>query len=168
MSDLELRIQRLESKAALQDLIARYFVASDDDDFATLATLFSETATFHAHGQSPLLGPERIVGFIREARTHMGLTIHTPNWTLFEFQNEDHATGKVGAHLELAMGGRSLFGAARYLDTYVRENGIWRFSSRRFQVIHIGTWEDVGTSLTESRCVRWPGGEPHGSEHQLK
>ena len=32
MSDIESRIRRLEDRAELQDLVVKYFVASDDDD----------------------------------------------------------------------------------------------------------------------------------------
>lgn len=164
MTDLKRRLRSLEDRAALQDLIVRYFVASDDDDYPTLAGQFSADATFEAGGQVVAQGGAGITAFIREARSHMGLTIHTPNYSLFEFDGENRATGLVGAHLELSMAGKSLFGAVRYQDRYVRQADRWLFGERVFQVIHIGPWDDVGRSLTELLPVRWPGMPPGPSQ----
>lgn len=164
MSDFESRLRSLENRAALQDLIVRYFLASDDDDYLTLASQFSAKATFNAGGQTVADSCDAVIAFLREARKSMGLTIHTPDYSLFDFQDDDHATGLVGAHLELAIVGKSLFGAVRYNDRYVRHDGRWLFEARTFQVIHIGPWEEIGRSLTEPLRVRWPGVEPKPSE----
>lgn len=164
MTDLESRLRSLENRASLQDLVVRYFVASDDDDYLTLASQFSADATFNAAGQTVAEGCEAVIAFIRSARENMGLTIHTPDFSLFDFQDGDHATGLVGAHLELSIAGKSLFGAVRYKDRYFRQDGRWLFQARTLQVIHIGPWEEIGRSLTEPLRVRWPGVEPQPSE----
>ncbi len=164
MSDLEKRLRRLEDRAELQDLVVRYFVAADDDNYIALAATFSSDAVFEAGGFHGGSSREEIVEFIRNDRRSMGPTIHTPNFTLFEFPGEDHATGLVGAHLELSRGGRTLFGAVRYEDEYVRAEGRWRIRRRRMLAIHIGPWEEVGTSLTADLRVRWPGADPQRAD----
>jgi len=160
VSDLEQRIRRLEDRAELQDLVVRYFVAADDDDYEDLGATFATNGEFSAGGFPGGTSREEVVDFIREDRKNMGVTIHTPNYALFTFDGDDEASGVVGAHLELARGGKSLFGAVRYIDDYVREDGAWRIRKREMLAIHVGPWEDVATSLTSENRVRWPGFDP--------
>lgn len=168
MTDLERRIRRLEDRAELQDLVVHYFIASDDDDYEMLATTFAPDGTFSAGGFEGASGRDAVVESLRSSRKLMGATVHTPNYALFEFQDDDHATGSVGAHLELSMAGRTLFGAVRYTDAYVRIDGRWQIQCRDMRTIHIGPWEDVGTSLTSELCVRWPGFDPLPSDYPKK
>ena len=133
MSDLERRIRRMEDRAELQDLVVRYFIASDDDDYATLAATFAIDGTFCAGSFPGGAGREAVVECLRSGRSMMGPTVHTPNYALFTFQDDDHATGQVGAHLELSIGGRTVFGAVRYIDAYVRAEGRWQFKSRNMR-----------------------------------
>ncbi|SEO98041.1 nuclear transport factor 2 family protein [Amycolatopsis saalfeldensis] len=160
MPDLEARIRRLEDRAEIGDLVLRYFLAADDDDWAALGATFAEDGSFSA-GAFPG-GDDRasVVEFIRADRQHMGVTVHTRNTTLLTFTDEDHADGVVGAHLELARGGTTVYGAVRYYDTYERTADGWKIKSRKMAVIHVGPWDQVGTSLTAPDRARWPGAEP--------
>lgn len=164
MSALAERLRRLEDRAELQDLVVRYFLACDDDDYAALSKTFAAKASFSASGFVGGSSRDEIVAFLKADRQNMGRTIHTPNYTLLEFETDDRAKGLVGAHLELSRGGKSLYGAVRYRDTYVREDGEWRILDREMLTIHVGPWEDVATSLTSDNCVRWPGAEPARSD----
>lgn len=168
MTDFEQRLRRLEDRAELQDLAVRYFLASDFDDYDAIAGCYSADAVFAAGGFEGATGPSGIADMIRQARTNFGTTIHTPDYSLIEFQDDDHATGLVGAHLEIATGGKSVFGAVRYEDVYVREDGKWKFSKRNMRSVHVGPWEEVGTSLTSELPVRWPGAEPAPSDYAGK
>ena len=158
--DLAARIQRLEDRAALQDLVVRYFVAADDNDLETIAASFAKDAQFLTSGFVCGSDRDSIVEFIRMSREHMGATIHTPNYTLLTFTDDANATGVVGAHLELAMGATTVFGAVRYLDNYARTETGWCFARREMVTIHVGDWNDVAGSLTNELRVRWPGQEP--------
>ena len=168
MSDLERRIRRIEDRAELQDLVVRYFIASDDDDYATLAATFAIDGTFSAGSFPGGAGREAVVECLRSGRSMMGPTVHTPNYALFTFQDDDHATGQVGAHLELSIGGRTVFGAVRYIDKYARAEGRWQFKSRNMRTIHMGPWEEAATSLTTELNVRWPGIPPMASDFPKK
>jgi hypothetical protein len=160
MSDLEQRIRRLEDRAELHDLVVRYFMAADDDDYEALGATFASDGEFRAGGFPGGSSRQEVVDFIREDRKSMGVTVHTHNYALIEFKGDDEASGVVGAHLELARGGKSLYGAVRYVDDYVREDGSWRIRKREMLAIHVGPWEDVATSLTAENRVRWPGYDP--------
>jgi 3-phenylpropionate/cinnamic acid dioxygenase small subunit len=164
MPDLERRIRRLEDRAELQDLLVKYFLAADDDDYPALAETFARDATFTAGGFDGGSSRTEIVEFIRADRRTMGPTIHTLNYSLFSFQDDDHSKGVVGAHLELSRGGSTLFGAVRYADAYVREEGRWRIRHRNMLMIHVGPWEQVGSSLTCELRVRWPGAAPQKAD----
>ncbi|MFF2850303.1 nuclear transport factor 2 family protein [Streptomyces sp. NPDC058001] len=161
MSDLEARIRRLEDRAELEDLVIRYFVAADDDDMDTLGAAFAEDAEFVIGGGfSGGSSRAAIVDFIRGDRKNMGVTVHTQNFTLLTFGDDDHASGVIGAHLELARGGTTVYGAVRYLDDYVRTAEGWKIKRREMATVHVGPWDDVATSLTSELRSRWPGQEP--------
>ena len=51
-----------------------------------------------------------------------------------------------------------MFAAVRYEDVYVREDDMWRFTSRKMRTVHAGPWAEVGTSLTAELPIRRPGG----------
>jgi len=161
---LEDRVRKLEDRAAIQDLVAFYFQATDDDDAAGLAACFTRDARFLASGFEGGKGREGIVAFLGEARSAMQQTVHTPNYVHIAFQGNDAATGTVMAHLEIGIGGTTIFAAVRYLDEYRREDGAWRIASREMRAVHVGPWADVGTSLTDPLNVRWPGAEPAPSD----
>lgn len=160
MPNIERRLKKLEDRAELQDLAVRYFVATDDDDYATMEALFAPDAVFRAGGFTGGTDRATVMAFLRNARANMGVTIHTPHYSLITFIDENRATGVVGAHLEIAMGGESLFGAVRYYDEYIRLDGKWHFAKRDMLTIHMGPWEQVATSLTAAMRVRWPGSDP--------
>jgi len=160
MSDLEMRLKRLEDRIELQDLVVRYAIAADDDEYDTLENSFAKHGTFSGPGFSGGSNREEVMDFVRTFRMNMGPTIHTPDFALFSFQSADQATGVVGAHIEFSCAGQTLFGAFRYYDEYIREDGQWRFASRRLLTIHVGPWDDIGTSLTDEHNIRWPGSEP--------
>lgn len=164
MPNWEQRIQRLEDRASLQDLAVRYFLATDDDDFTALADCFAPDATFKASGFAGGQGRDAIMDFLNEARRHMGQTVHSLNMVQLEFGQDGDAAGVVTAHLELGMAGQSLYGAVRYYDQYRRIDGVWRIASREMKIVHIGGWQDVATSLSEQRNIRWPGAEPQETD----
>ncbi|MDF2443077.1 MAG: hypothetical protein JWR01_1280 [Subtercola sp.] len=159
MTDLEARLRRLEDRVAIADLSTRYFLASDFDDYEAIKNAFVENGKFSADGFESGSTNQEISDGIRSARSNFGKrTIHTPHYSLVEFVDDDHATGLVGAHLEISVGGTSVYGAVRYEDAYVRDGEVWKFTSRSMRTIFALPWAEVGESLTSSTPVRWPGG----------
>ena len=168
MSDIADRLARLEDRAELQDLIVRFFLAADNDDTAGLAAAFADDARFSISGWTGGSTRAEVVAFLVGEREKMGLTVHTPNYALFTFTDADRASGLVGAHLELVCGGTSVFGAVRYQDEYVRQDGAWRILSRDMRTIHIAPWAEVGEAFASGRPVRWPGVNPAPSDFPRK
>ncbi len=165
LATLENRIRRLEDRAELQDLVATYFRATDDDDYAVLADCFAPDATFAASGfDGGEGGRDAVMAFLRSARSGMGQTVHTPNYVQLEFESEDAASGMVAAHLELGMREDTVYAAVRYCDRYRRVNGCWKIAHREMRAIHVGAWREVNSSLSTPLNVRWPGAEPMPSD----
>ena len=165
---LEERVRRLEDRAELNDLVVAYFLASDGDDLASVGSSFTETATFSTSGVLAGEGRERIVAFIAEARTHMGLTIHTPHYAQFTVPAPDVARGLVGAHLELVLGGTAVYGAVRYVDEYRRTADGWRIHARDMRTISMAPWSEAGEAFASDTPVRWPGAPPSPSDFARK
>ena len=168
MAPLEERIRKLEDRAEIQDLVARYFKATDDDDDATLADCFTRDTRFIATGFEGGAGRESVLVFLKAARSNMQQTVHTPNYTHIAFTGSNDADGTVMAHLEIGIGGTTVYGAVRYLDRYRREDGHWRIASREMRAVHLGGWDLVAGSMTDPRNVRWPGSEPAPSDFPRK
>lgn len=163
--DLEQRVRRLEDKSDINDLVVRYFLAADDDDFEGVAASFTADAVFSSSGIVSGAGRDAIVEFIRQARSQMGLTIHTPHYVHITFRDDGGtASGWVGAHLELDLGGKAVLGAVRYVDEYVRSDGNWLIQSRDMRTIYIAPWLEVGEAFASSNPVRWPGLDASQSE----
>lgn len=164
MATLEERVRRLEDRAELQDLVAAYFRAVDDDDYDAVGNCFTEDAEFVASGFDGDKTRDAVVAFLMLARAGMGQTVHTPNYVQLEFLDEGEATGLVGAHLELGLGEQTHFGAVRYIDRYRKSEGRWQIARREMKAIHMAPWSLVETSLTSALNVRWPGAEPLPSD----
>ena len=165
---LEDRLKRLEDRAELNDLVVRYFLAADDDDLQGVGDSFTDTATFSSSGNLAGEGRANIVQFIAASRQHMGLTIHTPHYAQLTFDGPDSAKGLVGAHLELVLGGKAIYGAVRYVDEYRRTAAGWRIHSRDMRVVHIAPWLEVGEAFESDAPVRWPGASPAPTDFPRK
>lgn len=164
MSELEQRIARLEGRASINDLVVRYFLAADGDDLDGVRDCFTADAVFSASGVACGEGAAGIAEFIRTARQGMGLTLHTPHYVHCNFDGADQATGLVGAHLELVLGGTACYGAVRYVDRYRRDGGAWRIMTRDMRTVFMAPWAEVGPALASDTPVIWPGAAPMASD----
>lgn len=168
MPDIESRVGRLEDRAALQDLVVRYFLACVDDDLAAVGDAFTADGSFSISGFMGGASRDEVVAFLTDQRSRMGLTVHTPNYALFTFTGASSARGLVGAHLELVFGADSVFGAVRYADEYVRESDGWRIRSRDMRTTYMAPWSEVGRTFASPLPVAWPGFDPVASDHPRK
>lgn len=146
------RLARLEARAEIQELVMRYFLACDDRDYATVAALFTDDATF---GDSS--GREAVVERLRSQQAAFGATIHSGHGTVIDFEGTDAASGVVLAHCEIATAGTTTVGAMRYYDSYSRRDGRWLFSARRIAFYYLCPWHEGGSSLTALNRKRVPG-----------
>lgn len=125
MNELEQRIDRIESRQAIGDLLAAYCSTIDAKDAAALGTLFAEDAHF-----GELRGRKAIVDFFVGWMADWGPSFHYPHALTLNFTANDVASGVVTGHAEQRKGDEVWVMAIRYSDGYRREGGRWLFTRR--------------------------------------
>ena len=128
--DLEARVDRLESLAAIEQLARRYAYSLDGRDIDALVELFPATVRVGAN-QS---GRAALRAWFMEAMSKVGATVHVVTNHIVEFDSASRAHGVVYCRDEVGdlATGEWMVGMLQYHDDYVREQEIWRFERRRF------------------------------------
>lgn len=157
--ELARRIALLEDRAELQELVAVYGRLVDDRDIDGIAGIYTADAVFDSTA-GPVSGREAVLDYYRGQLDRYGMTYHYPHSQTITFTGPDTATGVVSAHAELAIGGTPFVVALRYLDSYRREDGRWRFHERRARQLYAAPLADLPDVLGTTLRRRWPGTEP--------
>lgn len=156
---LEERIRRLEDRAELGELVARYALAVDDRDYPCIARLFTQDCVF-GNVKGVARGRASVEAYYRERLGEFGPTYHIPHMQTLDFLGLDEARGTVMAHAELAIGGVTYVVALRYLDRYRREEGCWRFQERQVRQLYAMPLSELPQGLAQELRKRWPGSKP--------
>src|SRR6185312_16196954 len=133
-SSLAARVQELEDHIAIERLLMQYGVALDGRDFAAYSQLFAREGTWSG-SIGTFKGPAAIKEAMEKAfatpdAPGPGGTFHLLTNPIIQVHG-DHATAlskwtfcrTAGATPTIALAGS-------YADTFVREEGVWKFSSR--------------------------------------
>jgi ketosteroid isomerase-like protein len=158
MSNVEERLERLESIEAIRDITARYPIALDARDLEALVDLFIEDVK--ASPEAP-----RGRGPLREHYDRMcrgwGYTVHQVFQQAIDFESADKAMGHVYCKAEHEIDGKFVVAMLRYLDRYERRDGRWYFRWRRTPMWYVTQVRDgpVGPER-----VRWPNRPPEEAE----
>jgi len=136
LEELKRRIDRLEARSEISELVTAYAIACDEHDMPRLTSLFTEDAEFDSpSGLLRAKGREEIAAmFVRMFRIR-GPAYH---WTHDHCirpdpQDPDRATGLILSHAETSPDNTVSLAAMRYEDEYRRVDGTWLFAKR---VIH--------------------------------
>jgi len=130
-TDLLARLQRMEDRIAIQDLVRCYCSAIDDRDLESFAGVYAEDGLMrHADGTFRLHGRAAIRSYYAERFKTYGVTFHYPHTHQIEFDSLDTAHGQVRAHAEMVLDGQAFIAAFRYSDRYVRIDREWLFAER--------------------------------------
>jgi hypothetical protein len=157
MSDLEQRLNRLESRFAIQDLVVNYATLLDDRQWDGLGELWAQQGVF-ASPNSTTVGRDAIVDNFRTKLAKYTWTLHDPHGHSVEFDDDTHARGTVIGYSELGGPDATLTTSIRYLDDYVLEDGRWRFARRSVLSLYGLTLTDLAAGgLTAEERKRWPG-----------
>ena len=154
--DLTARIQALEDRAEITQLVARYGPAVDDHEYEDLAALYTHDAIFDSVG-GRIVGRQAVIEYYKGRGQDFKATYHYPHSVEVYLESADRARGVVCAHAELSIDGVSHWVALRYHDTYHREDGAWRFHERDVKLLYVLNAADLATGLSEGDRVRWPG-----------
>jgi ketosteroid isomerase-like protein len=147
----EARLRRLEDRAELAELIARYAVAVDDRDIEAIGALFTPDGAFRSKdGVMQARGREAVLEQFRGRFRALKLSYHFSHDHIFEFgADADAATGLITAHAEVWRNGRALIGALRYQDSYRRHQGRWCFADRLLFFLYYLPVDEYATALGE-------------------
>ena len=128
------RLDRLESKEAIRDIVTAYAIACDEHDMDRLMSLFCKDACFDApNGSMVADGKEAIQTMFEQTFKIRGPAYHWTHDTTVNIDPEDpdKAQGLVLSHAETTPNGVVSIAAMRYADDYRREpDGQWRFRKR--------------------------------------
>lgn len=155
MSDLEARIERLESIDAIRQLAAKYSLALDMRDADAWVGLFPEDVKV-GNGQ---FGRAALRDWFDETmRSQFTGTSHHIGGHVIEFDDADHAQGVVYSKNEHECDGEWVIMQMMYVDRYERIGGRWHFR-RRLPLYWYAT--DLNKPPVGERKMRWPGREAY-------
>ncbi len=136
---LERRIDRIESRFAIEELVSTYCVACDEHDIPRLGALFTEDAVYDSpSGVLRSTGRAEIVEmFVRTFRVR-GPGYHWTHDLLVRFDedNPNLASGTVSSHAETSVNGVASLAAMKYDDRYRRVDGQWLFARRSIRFLY--------------------------------
>lgn len=160
--NISARLDRLESRDEIRQLISKYSLALDMRDMDAMANLF--VADVPANGG--LIGRQALRDWLDDTmRKQFDGTSHHIGTTVIEFVDADNAVGVVYSKNEHETGAEWVIMQMMYYDTYRRDGGRWFF--RRRQPLY---WyaTDLNKPPVGQRKMRWPGREPYeGAFHAL-
>ena len=159
MTDLERRIQRLEDRNAITNLLARYYNAVDDRDIDVVGSLFCEDGVFGRYnGTDRAEGRQAIIDFYHDRLGPVGPSFHYPHAIFIDFESDELASGVVTAHAEMGIEGKMVMVGFRYEDKYRKDpDGEWRFLERLTRFYYFMSHEELHDHYTDPIRIRWPG-----------
>jgi ketosteroid isomerase-like protein len=169
------RIDRLESRFAIAEIVANYCKSCDDRDVPLLRSLFTEDAVIRSRdGVMTSEGLDAVMQMYGGRFAVLGVSAHWTHDHIVRFDDADpnRATGEVFGHAEAHRNGETLVASLRYDDEYRREGGVWKFSSRTLAFLYyvpVGEYAEALGSTDRQRAygdrrrADYPESFPHWS-----
>jgi ketosteroid isomerase-like protein len=157
--DTEQRLQRIEDRLAIQDLVSSYGILLDNRDYEAVGEMFTEDARFRQHvGDTDVRTREGIKAFYRERLADCGPSYHYHHGHVVDFDDDQHAHGIVTAHAEMGIEGRMILVGLRYHDAYVKgDDGRWRFTDRETWFHYFMPADELPARYSAEIRRTWPG-----------
>lgn len=157
---IEQRLERLESRIAIEELLTRYALLLDDHRFDAVGELFAADAVFGSpenlhHGRTA------IVANYCAAAVLYPLSLHEAHGLVLDELADDHARGTVIGYSEQASDTATVVTSFRYADRYRYESGRWVFAAREVTTLYAMTHADrAAGGLARPLRKRWPHRDP--------
>ena len=154
---LECRLRRIEDRNEIADLQARYTLAIDLHDLATVAPLFATEGRFRSADEvMDATGRDAICAQYRTRFAVLGFAFHVTHDHLIELDpvDPDRASGTVSSHAEVVRNGQPMLVAMRYADRYCREDGAWRFADRLLRFLYYLPLADYAQAIATRDRMR--------------
>jgi uncharacterized protein (TIGR02246 family) len=156
------RLDRIESRDEIRQLISKYALALDMRDMDAMAGLFVPDVRVGREKQGRAAFRDWLDDTMR--RQFDG-TSHHVGTTIIELTGPDEGVGIVYSKNEHETGPEWVIMQMMYYDLYRRMDGRWLFA-RRQPLYWYAT--DLNKPPVGQRKIRWPGREPYaGSFHDL-
>ncbi len=127
MDDVLLRLDRLESREAIRQLVSRYGVLIDARDLDGLTDLFVDDARVTRTERGRVAMRALLESLCRQFTT----SIHFVGNQTVDWIDADHAEGVVYCRAEHEVGDQWIVMAIQYWDRYERRDGAWLFTGRK-------------------------------------
>ena len=133
---VEARLQELDAREQIRQLMHRYGRYLDERDFSAFADLFTETDSEYVSGGQTARGAEAIAGMLEEIITANPSGLGSPNFHVFFNEiievNGDEATAFSQSAFVVPddKGDPRMVFLASYDDIFVKQNGVWKFKRR--------------------------------------
>ena len=153
------RLKRLEDRAAIQSLVARYSLAVDDHDFKILGSLWAPDARYGFFGDVHAEGSAQIAALLEGNIGPGGVSLHTNHDHLIEWDESDtdRAQGVLSCHAEVTVAGEHQVAGIRYRDKYVLIDGQWLFAERFLGFLYFAPVEEYAGVLLKRERLIFPG-----------
>jgi ketosteroid isomerase-like protein len=155
--DMERRIQRLEDRAAIQDLVVLYGFVMDERDIEGVRRIFADDATLRSQdGVFAASGIEEIVKTYQGRFDALGPTNHVSHGHVVRFDESDPdvAYGVLASHAEVVRNGQPMVVGLRYKDRYHRTPDGWKFSDRLMSYMYYVDVREYAEALGDPLRVR--------------
>ncbi len=143
--DLEARLDELESRVRISEIIARYCEGVDRKEPDVFKSIWHDDAEYLIGAdRGNFTGLDDIARFPDIVRNVWKNTYHWTTNSVVTFQARDAASGvsECFAMCEKHDGGVCFVGA-RYVDEFSRRNGVWKLAKRRVQRWFQSTPQDL-------------------------
>lgn len=121
------RFARIEGSIAIQQLPSRYAMAVDTRNMDAVADLFVEDIDLGPSGT----GREALKRYFTAATSAFYRSVHQIVGHNFDFEDDDHATGRVYCRAEHERGETWIVAVMCYFDRYERRGDRWYFGAKR-------------------------------------
>ena len=155
MQSLESRVQNLESQVRelqdlreIQELRFRYHIAVNERQLEDISALFSEDGEAHFGEIGSARGRAEIAALYRDVVGGSPFIKQFIHNHVIELSG-DTATGLSYLEAKIVSNGESVLVAARFDDSYVRENGLWRFRVLRLSPFFVVPLREGWAGVTE-------------------
>jgi ketosteroid isomerase-like protein len=160
LDELERRLERLEARAGIRDLLTRYGRAIDERDLDTFVPLFTPDALFTFKDR--MMKSEGAAAIRATFTGVFNLIPPSCHWThghfiTFDENNPGLARGLVLAHSETVREGVPFLSALHYDDIYRRHQGQWKFAQRILSFLYFVPAKDYTEALTSPLRMRVTG-----------
>lgn len=167
LNDLEKRIQQLENREEIRELVARYGIVIDNRDLVEVGELFCRAGRFRSNdGVMDAQGRGAVMEQFKGRYAALGPTNHFVHEHIIKLDDEDpdHATGVVTSHAEVVRNNEPMWVAMRYQDEYRFEEGRWRFQDRLLSFFYYLPVKDYSRYLGEIERMR-AYEKPHNADY---